>query len=80
MKSLVTKIDKIESKNNLCTCKGEKGCECDLLNQLPSDIGVDQIRFNAKKVKENGQACNVNTTMNQLATGGNDELTGLIKK
>jgi len=80
MKSLVGKIDKIELKNNLCSCRGERGCECDLMNQLPSDVSVDNMRFNGKKVKENGHECNVNTTMNQLATGGNDELTGLIKK
>jgi len=49
---------------------------------LPSDVGVDNMRFNAKKVKEseNGSSCHVNTTMNQLATGGNDELAGLMRK
>ena len=54
MKSLIGKIDKIDQKNNLCACRGEKDCDCDFTNQLPAVVNVEKMRFGGKKVKENG--------------------------
>lgn len=48
LKTLVGRIDDIEAKNNLCACRGQKDCECDLNNQLPEDILMGNLQQNLR--------------------------------
>ncbi len=54
LKTLVVKISDIETKNNLCACRGQKDCECDLANQLPEDVLMGNLQQNLRlKGKKN---------------------------
>ena len=51
LKSLANKINSIDSKNNLCACKGQKDCQCDLDNSLPQDFVRENSEGNNIRMK-----------------------------